>query len=118
MGDDRRGGMGSHGGCDNYTVTVSVTVTIVMGDKWGDSVATRMQSLQPEPRARYRSVFGALREMVLSEGLGRPFRGIHVTALGAGPAHALYFACYEHIKRQLSEVSCTGRRNQPPANWY
>ncbi|XP_057244553.1 mitoferrin-1-like, partial [Malurus melanocephalus] len=38
------------------------------------------------------------------EGLGRPFRGIHVTALGAGPAHALYFACYEQLKRQLSEV--------------
>ena len=26
-------------------------------------------------------------------------------ALGAGPAHAVYFACYEHIKKVLTPVS-------------
>ncbi|XP_066062288.1 mitoferrin-1-like isoform X6 [Chamaea fasciata] len=69
-----------------------------------DSVKTRMQSLQPDPQARYRGVYEALRRMVLTEGPWRPLRGINVTVLGAGPAHALYFACYEKLKKSLSEV--------------
>lgn len=69
-----------------------------------DSVKTRMQSLQPPPRARYRGVLGALRAMVRSEGVWRPLRGINVTVLGAGPAHALYFACYESVKTSLSQL--------------
>ncbi|KAM6996366.1 mitoferrin-1 [Passerculus sandwichensis] len=69
-----------------------------------DSVKTRMQSLQPHPRAQYRGVFEALRRMVSTEGLWRPLRGIDVTMLGAGPAHALYFACYESTKKSLSDL--------------
>jgi len=30
------------------------------------------------------------------------FRGIGVVASGAGPAHALYFSCYETTKNYLS----------------
>ncbi|TRZ04717.1 hypothetical protein HGM15179_022390, partial [Zosterops borbonicus] len=63
-----------------------------------------MQSLQPDPKAQYRGVYEALRRMVLTEGLWRPLRGINVTVLGAGPAHALYFACYEKMKKSLSDV--------------
>ncbi|XP_071435168.1 mitoferrin-1 [Pithys albifrons albifrons] len=69
-----------------------------------DSVKTRMQSLQPDPKAQYRSVYEALKKIVLTEGLWRPLRGINVTMLGAGPAHALYFACYESMKKSLSET--------------
>ncbi|XP_071310941.1 mitoferrin-1 isoform X2 [Agelaius tricolor] len=69
-----------------------------------DSVKTRMQSLQPDPKAQYRGVYEALRRMVLTEGFWRPLRGIDVTMLGAGPAHALYFACYEKMKKALSDV--------------
>ncbi|KAK9395206.1 mitoferrin-1 [Crotalus adamanteus] len=69
-----------------------------------DSVKTRMQSLQPDPKAQYRSVFEALRKIVRTEGIWRPLRGINVTVLGAGPAHALYFACYEKMKRTLSDI--------------
>ncbi|KAM8794648.1 mitoferrin-1 [Eudromia elegans] len=69
-----------------------------------DSVKTRMQSLQPDPKAQYRSVYQALKRMVLTEGLWRPLRGINVTVLGAGPAHAMYFACYEKMKKTLSEA--------------
>ena len=29
-------------------------------------------------------------------------RGLNATAVGAGPAHALYFACYEKLKLTLS----------------
>ncbi|NWZ26736.1 MFRN1 protein, partial [Asarcornis scutulata] len=65
---------------------------------------TRMQSLQPDPKAQYRSVYEALKKIVLTEGFWRPLRGINVTMLGAGPAHAMYFACYEKIKKSLSDT--------------
>ncbi|NXC47466.1 MFRN1 protein, partial [Penelope pileata] len=65
---------------------------------------TRMQSLQPDPKAQYRSVYEALKKMVLTEGFWRPLRGINVTMLGAGPAHAMYFACYEKMKKSLSDT--------------
>ncbi|XP_056136366.1 mitoferrin-2-like [Lampris incognitus] len=69
-----------------------------------DCVKTRMQSLQPEPGARYRNVMDALRQIVRTEGVWRPVRGVNVMAVGAGPAHALYFACYEKIKFSLSDA--------------
>ncbi|XP_077425970.1 mitoferrin-2-like [Vanacampus margaritifer] len=69
-----------------------------------DCVKTRMQSLRPEPNARYRNVMDALRQIVRTEGIWRPIRGVNVLAVGAGPAHALYFACYERIKFTLSSA--------------
>ncbi|XP_041124461.1 mitoferrin-2-like [Polyodon spathula] len=69
-----------------------------------DCVKTRMQSLQPEPAARYRNVMDALRRIVRTEGIWRPMRGLNVTATGAGPAHALYFACYEKLKKTLGDI--------------
>ncbi|XP_053318392.1 mitoferrin-1 [Spea bombifrons] len=66
-----------------------------------DSVKTRMQSLQPDPKAQYKGVGEALKRMVRTEGLLTPLRGINVTMLGAGPAHALYFACYEKMKTTI-----------------
>ncbi|KAG9270429.1 mitoferrin-1 [Astyanax mexicanus] len=73
-----------------------------------DSVKTRMQSLQPDPKAQYRSVYEALQRIARTEGFMRPFRGLNITVLGAGPAHALYFACYERIKHSLSEIIQNG----------
>uniref|UniRef100_A0A671QSE4 Solute carrier family 25 member 28 n=1 Tax=Sinocyclocheilus anshuiensis TaxID=1608454 RepID=A0A671QSE4_9TELE len=69
-----------------------------------DCVKTRMQSLQPEPAARYRNVMDALWRIVRTEGIWRPIRGLNVTAVGAGPAHALYFACYERLKKVLGDI--------------
>ncbi|KAJ8013763.1 hypothetical protein DPEC_G00033170 [Dallia pectoralis] len=69
-----------------------------------DCVKTRMQSLQPEPAARYRNVMDALRRIVTTEGVWRPLRGLNATAVGAGPAHALYFACYEKLKKSLGDI--------------
>lgn len=70
-----------------------------------------MQSLQPDPRAQYQSVYEALKKIVRTEGFWRPLRGINVTVLGAGPAHALYFACYEKVKRTLSDVFRSGENS-------
>ncbi|XP_005743894.1 mitoferrin-2 [Pundamilia nyererei] len=69
-----------------------------------DCVKTRMQSLQPDPAAHYRNVMDALRRIVATEGMWRPLRGLNATAIGAGPAHALYFASYEKLKKTLSDV--------------
>ncbi|XP_048863980.1 mitoferrin-2 isoform X1 [Brienomyrus brachyistius] len=69
-----------------------------------DCVKTRMQSLQPDPAARYSNVMEALWRIVRTEGVWRPMRGLNITAVGAGPAHALYFACYEKLKKTLSDV--------------
>lgn len=76
-----------------------------------DSVKTRMQSLQPDPNAQYRSVYEALKRIIRTEGIFRPFRGLNITMLGAGPAHALYFACYEQVKRPLTDVIQNGRNS-------
>ncbi|XP_042315526.1 mitoferrin-2 isoform X2 [Sceloporus undulatus] len=73
-----------------------------------DCVKTRMQSLQPEPAARYRNVLEALWRIVRTEGIWRPMRGLNVTATGAGPAHALYFACYEKLKKTLTDLIHAG----------
>ncbi|XP_064465765.1 mitoferrin-2-like [Ornithodoros turicata] len=67
-----------------------------------DSVKTRMQCLRPSPNARYNSVRDALYKMVRYEGPLRPVRGMSAVVVGAGPAHALYFSCYEKLKRTIS----------------
>lgn len=67
-----------------------------------DSVKTRMQSLRPSPDATYRSVPEALYKMIRYEGILRPVRGMSAVVVGAGPAHALYFSCYEKMKRVFS----------------
>lgn len=69
-----------------------------------DSVKTRMQSLNPDPKAHYTSVYGALKKIIRTEGFWRPLRGLNVMMMGAGPAHAMYFACYENMKRTLNAV--------------
>lgn len=61
-----------------------------------------MQSLTPNPHANYRSIAEALYKMVRYEGALRPVRGMAAVVGGAGPAHALYFSCYEKMKRLLS----------------
>uniref|UniRef100_A0A023GEK6 Putative solute carrier family 25 member 37 n=1 Tax=Amblyomma triste TaxID=251400 RepID=A0A023GEK6_AMBTT len=67
-----------------------------------DSVKTRMQSLRPSPGGRYSSIPDAFYKMVRHEGALRPVRGMSAVVIGAGPAHALYFSCYEKLKRSIS----------------
>ncbi|XP_061881410.1 mitoferrin-1 isoform X2 [Entelurus aequoreus] len=67
-----------------------------------------MQSLQPDPNAQYRGVYEALKRIIRTEGFFRPLRGLNITMMGAGPAHALYFACYERVKRSLSDTIQNG----------
>ena len=75
-----------------------------------DVVKTRMQSVQPNPHARYRNVLDALSKIVRYEGAARPFKGMSVMVVGAGPAHAMYFACYEKMKRVISGTENGSKR--------
>lgn len=63
---------------------------------------TRMQSLCPHPNAVYRNIYHAITSMVTKEGLLAPLRGMNVVAIGAGPAHALYFSTYEATKKFIN----------------
>ncbi|KAK9766599.1 Fe(2+) transporter [Basidiobolus ranarum] len=63
-----------------------------------DSVKTRMQILNPNPQAVYSGVVQAITRMTTTEGARSLWRGVNSVILGAGPAHALYFATYEHCK--------------------
>lgn len=67
-----------------------------------DVVKTRMMCLKPDPNARYTGIIDAFVKIVKNEGAFRPVRGMGVVAFGAGPAHALYFSCYEFIKNNFS----------------
>ncbi len=61
-----------------------------------------MQRLMPDPRYNYRNVTDAFSKIIKHEGVRKTVRGINAVVAGAGPAHAMYFACYEKMKKVLS----------------
>lgn len=67
-----------------------------------DVVKTRMMCIKENPETQYKSITGALRKIIRQEGWSRPVRGVSAVFVGAGPAHAMYFAGYEKIKRELT----------------
>lgn len=71
-----------------------------------------MQCLKPDPNARYTGIMDAFVKIVKNEGAFRPVRGMGVVAFGAGPAHALYFSCYEFIKNNFSGGVTPGENNK------
>uniref|UniRef100_A0A2I3H906 Mitoferrin-1 n=1 Tax=Nomascus leucogenys TaxID=61853 RepID=A0A2I3H906_NOMLE len=118
-GDSRDGGGGGKDATgsedyENLPTSASVSTHMTAGAMAGilehsvmypvDSVKTRMQSLSPDPKAQYTSIYGALKKIMRTEGFWRPLRGVNVMIMGAGPAHAMYFACYENMKRTLNDV--------------
>ena len=46
-------------------------------------------------------IISEIGNMMRQEGIFRPFRGMSAMAIGAGPAHALYFSCYEYLKERM-----------------
>jgi len=77
-----------------------------------DVVKTRMQCLKPDPNARYTGIVDAFVKITKNEGIFRPVRGMGVVAFGAGPAHALYFSCYEFIKNNFSGKYTPGENSR------
>ncbi|KAI8835042.1 mitochondrial carrier domain-containing protein [Chytriomyces cf. hyalinus JEL632] len=63
-----------------------------------DSVKTRMQMLATQPQTIYMSIRDTIARVTTSEGATALWRGVNSMIMGAGPAHALSFAMYEHFK--------------------
>jgi solute carrier family 25 iron transporter 28/37 len=47
---------------------------------------------------QHNTMLNVMRTMVQEEGLLRPIKGMNAMALGAGPAHAMYFTALEKVK--------------------
>ncbi|KNC83643.1 hypothetical protein SARC_04104 [Sphaeroforma arctica JP610] len=77
-----------------------------------DSIKTKMQSLNPTAKGLYNSFGGAIRSIRNSKGLLSTFKGVNAVALGAGPAHAIYFGSYEMVKTTISNY--TGKPDTNP----
>ncbi|KAL7268371.1 Fe(2+) transporter, partial [Rhizina undulata] len=66
-----------------------------------DAIKTRMQIVSPTPAAMYSGITNAVAQISSTEGVRSLWRGIASVALGAGPAHAVYFGTYEAVKHKL-----------------
>ena len=71
-----------------------------------DTIKTRMQALGAGavPGATRQGMLGVSRELVRAKGAGALFRGLPAQAIGAGPAHAIYFSMYEYGKLRLGAM--------------
>jgi solute carrier family 25 iron transporter 28/37 len=68
-----------------------------------DVVKTRMQALACNtPKFQSKSISRNILFMMREEGFWRPVQGVQAMALGAGPAHAMYFLSYETMKERLA----------------
>ncbi|KAH3671223.1 hypothetical protein WICMUC_004740 [Wickerhamomyces mucosus] len=66
-----------------------------------DAIKTRMQSINTS-RPVYTGILNTITRISSTEGSLALFKGLNSMVLGAGPAHAVYFATYEFVKRQVA----------------
>ncbi|KAH0334275.1 asparaginyl-tRNA synthetase, partial [Aureobasidium melanogenum] len=66
-----------------------------------DLLKTRMQVMSPTPAAIYTGLGNAIATISRAEGYMSLWRGLSSVIVGAGPAHAVYFATYEVVKQQM-----------------
>ncbi|APA13438.1 hypothetical protein sscle_11g082080 [Sclerotinia sclerotiorum 1980 UF-70] len=66
-----------------------------------DAIKTRMQILNPTPSAVYNGMIQGGYRIATGEGLLSLWRGMSSVVVGAGPAHAVYFATYEAVKHLM-----------------
>lgn len=103
LGDDDYESLPASAGLPTYMVAGAIAGTLEHCAMYPlDSIKTRMQSILPQENCRYRTITDAFKTISKTEGVFRTVRGINVVAMGAGPAHALYFSMYETMKRKLS----------------
>lgn len=60
-----------------------------------------MQVLNPSPSAVYNGMIQGTYRMATGEGIMSLWRGMSSVVVGAGPAHAVYFATYEAVKHLM-----------------
>ncbi|KAI9228585.1 MAG: carrier protein [Piptocephalis tieghemiana] len=80
-----------------------------------DSIKTRMQVFTSNPSAVYTGITNALSRISTGEGAVALWRGVGSVIVGAGPAHALYFAMYERCKDQFGGNQGDGHHFLAPA---
>ncbi|KAK0256834.1 Fe(2+) transporter [Friedmanniomyces endolithicus] len=66
-----------------------------------DLLKTRMQVVNPTPAAMYSGLGNAIATISRVEGYMSLWRGLSSVVVGAGPAHAVYFATYEAVKQAM-----------------
>ncbi|KAI1462980.1 mitochondrial RNA-splicing protein MRS3 [Daldinia caldariorum] len=67
-----------------------------------DAIKTRMQILSPsEASASYKGMIQSTMRIASREGVLKLWRGMSSVVVGAGPAHAVYFATYEAVKHVM-----------------
>ncbi|MCJ1461857.1 Fe(2+) transporter [Pseudocyphellaria aurata] len=66
-----------------------------------DLLKTRLQIINPSPGGIYTSLTNAVSTITKIEGTTSLWRGISSVIVGAGPAHAVYFATYEAVKQAM-----------------
>lgn len=67
-----------------------------------DVVRTRMQSIRPQ--IAHKSFSNTFIQLIRTERFNT-FRGMSAVITGAGPAHALYFSCYENLKQAILKTN-------------
>lgn len=60
-----------------------------------------MQVLNPSATPAYTGVLRSTYQMATGEGILSLWRGMSSVIVGAGPAHAVYFATYEAVKHAM-----------------
>jgi len=66
-----------------------------------DAIKTRMQIINPTPSAVYNGMIQGGYRIATGEGILSLWRGMSSVVVGAGPAHAVYFATYEAVKHVM-----------------
>ncbi|KAL7620015.1 Fe(2+) transporter [Parahypoxylon ruwenzoriense] len=66
-----------------------------------DAIKTRMQILNPSANAVYKGMIQSTMRIASGEGFLKLWRGMSSVVVGAGPAHAVYFATYEAVKHLM-----------------
>lgn len=66
-----------------------------------DAIKTRMQILSPGGAPAYTGLVQGTYRMASHEGILSLWRGMSSVVVGAGPAHAVYFATYEAVKHVM-----------------
>ncbi|TRX88586.1 hypothetical protein FHL15_010537 [Xylaria flabelliformis] len=66
-----------------------------------DAIKTRMQIINPSAGTVYKGMIQSTMRIASGEGFMNLWRGMSSVVVGAGPAHAVYFATYEAVKHLM-----------------
>ncbi|KAH9883360.1 mitochondrial RNA-splicing protein MRS3 [Xylariomycetidae sp. FL2044] len=66
-----------------------------------DAIKTRMQIINPSANGAYKGMIQSTMRIASGEGVLKLWRGMSSVVVGAGPAHAVYFATYEAVKHLM-----------------